>query len=392
MPSERRASKMHGSALRPNVANVARDRRVTMADVAEAGGVHVTTVSLAIRNHPRIPRATRDRLQQLARKMGYRPDPEIQSLVAYRTRMALRQNPPTIAYVTNWDTRFGWKNVTAHPQFFAGAQSRAFQLGFKVEHFWLGEQFLRPQRLSRILRARSIHGLIIASHIPDLAPTSPFEWEFFSAVKIDYLPSCPALHNVTNDHMGIVRTAVRRALAAGYKRIGFIMHRDWNDCANRLWSAAFLGEQSVLPAAARIPIMMFPDQERDKGSAPRRDFNPIAPTAAFRRWFDQHQPDIILSKQSFVRPCLAELGLRVPGDVAFLDLFLDDVSGATAGVRQNYELVGETAAEILIGLVCHSKMGEPNVARTTLIGGTWFDGQSCPVRSPSLAPTTQSYI
>src|ERR1035437_9617752 len=107
------------------------ERRVTLADVARKAGVHVTTVSLALRNHPRLPPHTRERIQALAKRLGYAPDPMLRALVAYRGKVMLRQNPPTLAYVTNWNTRWGWKKVTAHPDFFAGALAKANELGFK---------------------------------------------------------------------------------------------------------------------------------------------------------------------------------------------------------------------------------------------------------------------
>ena len=57
-------------------------RRVTLADIAKRADVHVTTVSLAMRNHPRLPEETRKRIQALAEEMGYRPDPMMRALVA----------------------------------------------------------------------------------------------------------------------------------------------------------------------------------------------------------------------------------------------------------------------------------------------------------------------
>ena len=42
------------------------ERRVTLAVVAAKAGVHVTTVSMALRNDTRLPESTRTRLQKLA--------------------------------------------------------------------------------------------------------------------------------------------------------------------------------------------------------------------------------------------------------------------------------------------------------------------------------------
>ena len=94
-----------------------------------------------------------------------------------------------------------------------------------------------------------------------------------------------------------------------------------------------------------------------------------------------HKPEVIVSKASFVQAALAELKLKVPRDVAFVDVFLDDSSGATAGVRQNHATVGELAIEILAGQLQHNKYGVPEIPTTTYVEGTWFNGKSCPARA-----------
>jgi LacI family transcriptional regulator len=156
-------------------------RRVTLLDIAKEAGVHVTTVSLALRNNPRLPEATRARIKALADKLGYAPDPLLKALVAYRGRIMTRRNPPTLAYVTNWNSRLGWKKVTAHPDFYAGALAKAEELGYHLEHFWMREPGLTHGRLSRILYSRGINGLIIASHVREIDVGLHFDWERFSA-------------------------------------------------------------------------------------------------------------------------------------------------------------------------------------------------------------------
>lgn len=357
------------------------ERRTTLSDVARKAGVHVTTVSLALRNHPRLPPATRDRIKKLADRMGYRPDPFLQALVAYRGKTMPRRNPPTLAYVTNWTTRLGWQKVTAHPQFYAGARTKAEELGFKLDHFWMGEPGLTQARLNRILETRGINGLIIASHMRELDIALRFDWDHFSAVKIDYFPHEPGLHNVTNNQCSIIRLAMRHLIAAGYRRIGFVMHRGWDHSVDRLWSAGFLCEQATLPASVRIPILLFPDAEPVDAWMAESKSHVIAPTDKFKQWFKRHQPEVVISKASFVQPCFAELGLNVPRDVSFVDVFLEEANGKVAGVRQNHEQVGALAVEILAGQLHHNKFGVPEMPTTTFVEGTWFDGATCPPRS-----------
>ncbi len=357
------------------------ERRVTFADVAREAKVHPTTVSMAMRNHPRLPVETRLRIQELAKDMGYRPDPAVQALIAYRRRVKGSRLPSTLAYVTNWDTRFGWRHVTAHPDFYEGALASADQLGYKMEHFWMGEPGMTHSRLNQILRTRGISGMIIASHRREVDVALHFAWEEFSAVKIDYFPHTPALHNVTNNQCGIVRLAMQHVRAAGYKRIGFVMNRGWDHSVDNLWTAGFLCDQSKMPEHDHVPILYFPDEIPVDAWMNESRANVQVSPKTFLDWYHQHKPDVILSKRSFVQTALEQCGLSVPKDVAFVDLFLEQSGGFTAGVRQNHHTVGELAVEILAGQLLHNKCGIPQIPHTTFVEGSWFDGPSCPSRT-----------
>ena len=354
------------------------ERRVTMADIAKAAKVHVTTVSLALRNHPRLPEETRTRLRALAEKMGYTPDPVLRALVSYRGKVSPRKNPPTLAYVTNWATRWGWKKVTAHPNFYAGAQAKAAELGFNLEHFWVREPGLSHGRLGRILTTRGITGVILASHGREMGDALQLEWSNFSAIKIDYFPHRPELHNVTNDQCSAIRLAMRKVMTAGYGRIGFVMHRGWDHAVDHQWTQGFLCEQQNIPARERIPAHIFPgpvpvERWYDENKAPV-----VVDPEPFAAWLKRYKPEVIISKASFVLPYFEEHGIRIPKDVAFVDTFLETFDGTVAGVRQNHDNVGGVAVELLAGHLQHNKMGIPEIPTTTFVEGTWFDGASCP--------------
>jgi LacI family transcriptional regulator len=363
------------------------ERRVTLSDIAQRAGVHVTTVSLAMRNHPRLPEATRQRIQALAQEMGYTPDPLLRALVAYRGGVIERRNTPTLAYVTNWATRWGWKNVTAHPDFYEGAMAKAKELGYVLEHFWMREEGMSQERLGQILYSRGINGLIIASHGREMGDALQFKWENFSAVKIDYFPHQPALHNVTNNQCDIARLAMQKVMAAGYRRVGFVMHRGWDHAVDHLWTAGYLCEQQMLGTRERIPVHLFPEPEPVERWLNESKSEDQPDQEAFVEWFEKYRPEVIISKSAFVLPALKKMGLSVPEDVAFVDVFLEDFSGKTAGVKQNHTTVGGLAVEILAGQLQHNKYGVPEIPTTTYVEGTWRDGESCPMpaRTEALA-------
>jgi LacI family transcriptional regulator len=355
------------------------EKRVTLADVAAKAAVHVTTVSLAMRNHPRLPETTRRRIQALAQQMGYTPDPLLRALVAYRGGIIERRNTPTLAYVTNWTTQWGWKNVVAHGEFFDGAQDKAGELGYKLEHFWLKGEGMSQERLGQILYSRGITGVIIASHAREMGDDLQLKWENFSAVKIDYFPHQPALHNVTNNQSHIIRLAMQKVTAAGYQRIGFVMHRGWDHAVDHNWTAGYLGEQQHLPLKSRIPAHVFPQPLpvdrwfHEHATQVEVDLEP------FKKWLERYQPEVLITKGAFVLPALQKLKWRVPQDIALVDIFLDQVDGVTAGVLQNHKTVGALAVEILAGQLQHNKYGVPAIPTTTYVDGTWHDGASCPI-------------
>ena len=91
------------------------EHRVTLAEVARTAGVHRTTVSMALRDHPRLPRNTRERLKTLATLLGYRPDPALAALNAYRVANSHSSHHTGVAYlqVLQSDLRGG---LSAGPQ------------------------------------------------------------------------------------------------------------------------------------------------------------------------------------------------------------------------------------------------------------------------------------
>lgn len=353
------------------------NRRVTITDVAKRAGVHYTTVSMALRNHPRLPPATRERLRALAEEMGYRPDPVLQALMDYRGQRKPHRQIATLAYVTKWDTRWGWKHSWPDSEFFAGASHRASELGYDIEHFWLGEPGLTHHRLSDVLHSRGIVGIIIASQRYQVEAPLQFDWPKFSAVKIDFLPERPGLHHVTNDRFAAIRLAMQRVRAAGYRRIGFAMHRQWDPAAEPAWSAGFAVEQRTLVPADQLPAFVFPD---DPPNGTSEETHQLAVRDSFERWLRRFQPEVLISTKAFVQSHLDALGISIPDDLAFVDVHLQQPDGKIAGVRQNCRRVGELGVDLLTRELQQRALGVPEFPTTTLVEGTWFDGESLPQR------------
>src|ERR1700722_8572577 len=88
--------------------------RVTIADIAVAAKVHPSTVSRALRNDLRLLPATLNRVQKIAKKLGYVPDPVLSSLIAYRLAARPTTDHGTLAWITGGPTPDWWTSITIY--------------------------------------------------------------------------------------------------------------------------------------------------------------------------------------------------------------------------------------------------------------------------------------
>jgi DNA-binding LacI/PurR family transcriptional regulator len=338
---------------------------VTLQDVADRARVHRSTVALALRDHPRIPEATRRRLRALAEKLGYRQNPLVAALMQSR-RSGRPLRHATLAFVTNYPTRYGWRpEHHQRPDFFPGAAARARDFGYKLEHFWLAEPGMTSARLSDILATRGIHGVILG-RLPPGQRAIELSWERFSCVALGMTVRAPRLHRVTENHFETAFQAMQQCADRGYRRVGFAF-TEANDSPSvgDRWLGAYLMQQLKFRAADRLPLC--PGAPATRGQ--------------FTRWFERHRPDALLVNHA--PPALAwlhGLGLSVPRDVGLVELE-DHPEEGSAGVYYDPAKIGAVAVNLLMGLMHRNEKGVPSDQHAVLLSGEWREGGTLPRRS-----------
>ncbi|MFH1499652.1 MAG: LacI family DNA-binding transcriptional regulator [Verrucomicrobiota bacterium] len=332
-------------------------KRVTIGDVARRAKVSRAAVSYALRDDPNIAPATRARIRKVADAMGYRPDPTLAKLMAhlhaggagrYAGKLALLNVHPTAPDY--------FRDTPALVDFADSAAGRAAELGYDTEAFWLHEPGRSPRRLAQMLVARGIRGLLVGS-TGRHGSVLEFPWEKFSAVTVGYSVETPALHRVVTHHYRNTQLAIRRALAAGHTRLGFMSPACAEATMENLHLAAFLAWQHEARPEDRVPPLLV-----DSGE-----------WGALRTWFQAHRPTVILGT-SAGRVELAAAGIRVPDDVALVKLLLWDPGLGESGVLPGYERLGEAAVNLLVGPLQHDDYGVPEDPKVVLIDGRWSDG------------------
>ena len=346
---------------------------ITQIDVAREAGVHCSTVSLALRNSPLIAEATKRHIQGVAQRLGYCPDPALRALVAYRKRLGSVRTSETIAYVTNGLSPWAWQNVPAEKRIFMGAQEKAAQSGYKLEHFWIGEPGVSGRRLCSILFSRGIRGMLLAT-VRGCQHTD-FHWDHLAAVHVGCGAKIDGLHSVTIDPASEIRKAMQHALAAGFQRIGVLLPRSWDEEADGRWSDGI----SAMPNDGLGPqtISVFMLEEFDDAS--RADTEPvhaISSSTALADWFYRYKPDVILGSYPLAAAAFSGIGIDLPSSLPFVELAHQTPSHEVPGIVLNFQHLGAVAVEILIGQLQLNLSGVPIFPTTTVVEGIWRPGDS----------------
>lgn len=167
---------------------------VTLKDIAKECGVTSATVSLAMRNHPRISDATKEKVQKAAAELGYNRHPMLSALMANLSQSRVPTDLMPLAAVYTHKSSVIEENEF-HRKIWQGMDERAREFGFKVEPFFMGDSGMSGSRLQQVLKARGISGMVIP---PLLKPEGNInlDWSDFSAVAVGYSMSSPSLHRV----------------------------------------------------------------------------------------------------------------------------------------------------------------------------------------------------
>ena len=133
---------------------------VSQRDIARHFGVSHVTVSLALRHSRRVSVSLSEEIRAHAEKVGYRSDPVLQALSAYRDRKKTGQVRGAIGWVNAWAEP---GELRTHPEverFWCGAFAAAGERRYRLEEFRLGSE-LSADRLHEVLETRCIRGLIV---------------------------------------------------------------------------------------------------------------------------------------------------------------------------------------------------------------------------------------
>jgi LacI family transcriptional regulator len=333
-----------------------------MSAIARAAGVGKATVSLALRNDPRLRPETRERIQKVAAEMGYRANAIVSNLMAqlrasrnpkYQSTLAVFNASPERESLRTNHTFRGWMD---------GLRQRAEELGYGLDEFWLEEPGIEPGRLRQILHARNIRGGIIAGILNHRELPAKYDpiWEDLASVVVGVRPERPPLHFACNDQYSTALHAAEEVRRQGYTRPGLVIAPAIEENIDHRFSAGFYAGQSQKEIAGRVPPWDFdPSREAD-----------------FQKWLRQHRPDVLVCTHPELRDWVTRAGLRCPEDIGLLHLDVTPALEGWSGMDQNNGTVGAFAVDLVVGQLHRNENGIPDRPKCMMTESVWVAGET----------------
>ncbi len=338
------------------------------------------TVSRALRKQPGVSASEQARIQAVADRMGYRPDPFVTAFLQTTRFNKSRTRKATLGLLVQNSSVL---NIARFQRTLRGSQHRAEALGYAIEVFPLDQAELTPQRLAEVLEARGVPGLLVDRVLPTPLAQS-FPWNNFACVALNW-KLLPQLSSVRHDALHGVTLACGEVSKLGYQRPGLCCDPASDQEVAHAQHAAFLLFQQSLRQKNRLPVLggmsvkKFQTLARAEGS--KNPFLCGIERHRFHQWVQQHQPDIVLSSFRLIADFIASLppeGIQPP---AFVNLNRVGDRTDFAGVDQNHEKIAAAAVNLLARKIELRETGLHDQPDTVIIQGQWHPGISAPSKS-----------
>ena len=335
--------------------------------IAAAAGVTQAAVSKALRGDRTISEHTRKRIEEVARKLGYRPNSYVSTLMSHIRAGRPLQDKGCIGFLVDAKSEkhwFGHAGGYAYRLQCQGARRRAEELGFATELFYLHDAAYGGKRIERILQARGICGLaLMPSPASARGSEVALDWDRYALAAISYLWENLSVDRVSTHHRHNVEMAFRQVVDRGYERVGMCLPPEAVEGVDNSWRERFLLWRERTPPKHRIPLFVGKPG--------------ITPRERFFSWLKKWKPEVLVCLIGHEKEWLDELGLAVPEDLAMVCVNRRPGS-AFSGVEENLERIGAAVVDAVASHIERNEFGPTPHPKLILIEGSWKEGRTLP--------------
>lgn len=328
----------------------------TLKDIAKELGLSVAAVSLGLRHAGNISPETCAKIEETARRMGYRPNPHAAALSSRSSHAKARDIPLAIVrqYMSSESRmRYPVDGMVA------GIEERARELGYRTETFTLRRSTEFP-RLLRVLYSRGFEGIFL-SPVGRAFDAAKLNWAPFSVMACGRIDQASPFHTVRAEIFESTRTVIEKIRQAGGKRI----------CLGLLQHSSPLLDDFARQGAA----LLFSTLGRShfcKIHVAGGEFDEAEFVRFVRRW----KIDSVIGFSVGHYLALINQGVSVPEEVRFATLHRDETEWGRhiSGLRTLEYRCGIAAATRMDTMIRHHERGIPSHVEQITVRGEWVAG------------------
>ncbi|MCC5846756.1 MAG: LacI family DNA-binding transcriptional regulator [Verrucomicrobia bacterium] len=321
-------------------------------EIAKAAGVSPATVSLALRNHPSIPEATRSRIRQVAEQLGYQPNPRVAELMGHiRRNRGVDALGETVALYWS-DAERARVHAFAHLRKLEDAvRKRLRDNGYGLECHYQ-DPAVSAARVERMLGARGIRGLLLAPLIQLPHRHLNWTWANFSVVIAGSGLWRPEFNRVRFHHFAEMGEILHHLHRQGKKRIGMVTDLRVENRSQRAISGGFWAR--ISPDIRKMDAVFESDAENKK---------------AFLKWVNAFSPECLIVSCPPILEWIREA--ETNPELILTSMEMAPLGSHYAGIQQNYARLGEAATDQLLAQLLLNQTGIPKDPVKVFITGEW---------------------
>ena len=342
--------------------STSRSVRPNMQQIADAAGVSKSSVSLALRNDPRLAEDTTAHIQKVANDMGYCRNPIVDNLMS-QLRLSSRSSFLANIALLNCAPFEDLNSNHTFQRLRKGVYDHSEKLGYGVEEFWLQKPDVRPQRIKQILEARGIKGLILVGilnaediyevNLDDLL--SSFATSVIGTTLLNKSISC-----ATNDQYLTARRATLKVIEMGYKRPLLLIPKQVDTLLEGKFSSGYYSVLRNISAENQLEAIDLVFSNIDSITDRIRET----------------KPDVIITNDDQLYDLLKNASFNIPQEIGLVHLDWHPGIKEWAGMRQNHRVVGQAGVDIVVGQLNRNEFGTQKYPRIVEVESTWVDGPS----------------
>jgi LacI family transcriptional regulator len=341
---------------------------LTIKEIARSCGFSPSTISYALRDNPRIPEVTREKIKAVAKEMGYQRDAHLGQLMAHLKNRSQRTAASPIVWLNSTTNPNHWHETPWAREYYESASQRAKDQGFALNEVWVHDQKIPHSRLDEVLKARGTQGLLLSTPLKDQDWTQWIDWNAYATVILDDPFALPQFDHVYALYCANMRMAVEQALARGYKRpkVWLTEYEDyWTGYG---YTGECLRQNRVMPA---LDSLLTP-------------FSAEITLDTARAWMEEHRPDVVIAPTATLGMRLMELGYRIPEDIGYIAMYVLNADSKWSGISQLHMQQSVIAVDRLATLLQQNTLGRQLHPLHIQIRGEWHEGTT--VRPPVYVP------